>query len=75
MMEGAVCPDGEEPDRIRLSMARCPAQPEQIRTTSGSRFFETACSATIGDQFGCHLGNVGVKLARNDHSGGTLSWR
>jgi len=60
MMAGAVCPDGEKSDRIRLPMARCPAQPEQIRTMSGSRFLETACSAIIGAKFGSYLGNIGL---------------
>jgi hypothetical protein len=32
MIEGGVCLDGEESDRIRLSMTRCPAQPERIWT-------------------------------------------
>jgi hypothetical protein len=54
-----VCPDGEEADRIRLSMARCLAQTEQIRTMSSSRFPETACSAIIKDEFRSHMGNVG----------------
>jgi hypothetical protein len=52
MMEGAVCLDGEESDRLRLLRARCPAQPWQIRTISGSRFSETACSAINGTNLG-----------------------
>ena len=59
MMEGTVYLDGEEFDKIKLSMVRCPAQPERIRTMSGSRFPETACSAIIAPECGNHLGNVG----------------
>jgi hypothetical protein len=52
MMDGAVCLDWEDPDRIRLSMAKCPAQPQQIRPMSAS------CVPPRNSLFGYHRGRI-----------------
>jgi hypothetical protein len=63
MMGGAVCLDWEDPDRIRLSMARCPAQPEQTRPMSASGVPpKQLVRLSIGGEFASQVGNVGYSI-------------
>ncbi len=53
-----MCLDGGKIGRNRAAKATQQSEPRPIERESGSWFQYGACSATIGTEFGSHLGNV-----------------
>jgi hypothetical protein len=60
MTEGEVCLDGAEIVRDQVATASRRSVPRSIQRKSRLRFQNRTCSATIGTEFGSHLGNVGL---------------
>ena len=62
MTEGDVCPEQRKSGKVRLLKAIQPPKPPFAGRQSYSCFPHGASFASIGAEFGSHLGNIGKML-------------